>query len=266
MSFTYYNYEGLTWSCSDALPVKHLFSGKLGGVGDWPYSTDPDPDWETIESQQRVRALWQKLFQGAGMPERVCLTHQVHGNRVRIVTEKDAAFPPLRVLPEDCDGLATAEKALPIAVFTADCVPVLLCDRAGTAVAALHCGWKGTARDMIGSGVAAMGELGVAPADICAAIGPGISRCCFEVGPEVPEAMVALLGADAEGCYGPEEGVSGKFMLDLKEVNRRRLLQLGVKAENIDVSSDCTMCDTDRYWSHRATKGVRGTMASFIML
>ena len=266
MSFTYYNYEGLSWSCSDRLPVKHLFTGKLGGVGDWPYSTDPDPDWETIESQNRVRALWQTLFRGAGLPEKVCLTHQVHGNRVRIVTEEDASFPPLRVLPEDCDGLATGERALPIAVFTADCIPVLLCDERATAVAALHCGWKGTAKDMIGSGVAAMRELGVEPENICAAIGPGISRCCFETGPEVPEAMAALLGADAEGCYAPEAGVPGKFMVDLKEVNRRRLLQLGVKAGNIDVSPDCTMCDTERYWSHRATKGKRGTMASFVML
>lgn len=266
MSFTCYNYEGLSWSCSDKLPVKHLFSGKLGGVGDWPYSTNPDPDWETEQNQKKVRALWQQLFRGAELPEKVCLTHQIHGNLVRTVSAADAAFPPLRVLPPDCDGLAVAEKGLPVGVFTADCIPVLLCDRSGSAAAALHCGWKGTAKDMIGSGVAALGRLGVKPEDICAAIGPGISRCCFEVGPEVPAAMEQLLGADAEDVYEPEEGVSGKFMLDLKEVNRRRLLQLGVKAENIDVSSDCTMCDTDRYWSHRATRGVRGTMVSLIML
>ncbi len=264
--FTYYEFEGLQWSCSDKLPVKHLFSGKLGGVGDQPYSTDPDPDRETLESQRRVRELWQKLFRGAEMPERVCLTRQVHGNTVRLVTEADAAFPPLRKLPEDCDGLAVAEKGLPVGVFTADCIPVLLCDKDGKAAAALHCGWKGTARDMIGSGVAALGQLGVRPEDICAAIGPGISRCCFETGGEVPEAMAALLGSDGEGCWEPEEGVPGKFMVDLKEINRRRLLQLGVKAENIDVSSDCTMCDTERYWSHRATKGVRGTMVSLLML
>ena len=78
--------------------------------------------------------------------------------------------------------------------------------------------------------------------------------------------MEALLGADAEGTCPPEEGVPGKFMVDLKEANRRRLLQLGVEAEKIDVSPDCTMCMSDVYWSHRVTKGVRGTMASVIML
>ena len=86
------------------------------------------------------------------------------------------------------------------------------------------------------------------------------------VGPEVPEAVRALLGSDAEGLCPPEEGVEGKFLVDLKETNRRRLLQLGLAPEHIDVSPDCTMCMQDVYWSHRATKGRRGTMASVIML
>ena len=83
---------------------------------------------------------------------------------------------------------------------------------------------------------------------------------------DVAEAVRALLGSDAEGLCPPEEGVEGKFLVDLKETNRRRLLQLGLAPEHIDVSPDCTMCMQDVYWSHRATKGRRGTMASVIML
>ena len=71
---------------------------------------------------------------------------------------------------------------------------------------------------------------------------------------------------DAAGVFWPEEGVPGKFMVDLKEVNRRRFLQLGILPEHIDVTGECTMCQSDKYWSHRATKGVRGTQASIIML
>ena len=78
--------------------------------------------------------------------------------------------------------------------------------------------------------------------------------------------ILGLLGEDAEGTCPPEEGVPGKFMVDLKEVNRRRFLQLGVAPENIDITPECTMCQSDKYWSHRATKGVRGTQASIIML
>ena len=115
-------------------------------------------------------------------------------------------------------------------------------------------------------GLLSTDEPGGLPERIRAAVGPAISRCCFEVGPEVKEAVEALLGADAEGLSPPEEGVPGKYMVDLKEANRRRLLQLGVLPEHIDVSADCTMCMSDVYWSHRATKGKRGTMASVIML
>ena len=119
---------------------------------------------------------------------------------------------------------------------------------------------------MMGAAVKAIRDMGGREENIRAAIGPAISRCCFETGPEVKEAVEALLGADAEGLCPPEEGVPGKYMVDLKETNRRRLLQLGLRAENIDVSADCTMCMSDVYWSHRATKGHRGTMASVIML
>ncbi len=266
MAFTYHEYRGLIWSVSDKLPVKHLFTGRLGGVGDYPYSSNYDPVWLRGEVQQRVREQWLNLCEGAGLPKGLCFTHQVHGVLVRRVSENDLCLPPLKQVPEDCDGLCTDRPGLPLCVFSADCVPVLLCTADGRAAAALHCGWKGTVKDMIGSGVAALRALGAAPEELCAAIGPAISVCCFETGPEVPEAGGKMLGADAAGTYHDEEGVPGKSMVDLKEVNRRRLLQLGVPAERIDVSEDCTMCGGERYWSHRATHGVRGTQASVIML
>ena len=97
-------------------------------------------------------------------------------------------------------------------------------------------------------------------------IGPCASVCCYETGPEVKEAVEAMLGPDAAGLCRPEEGVPGKYMVDLKETNRRALLRRGVQSGHIDVSPDCTMCMSDVYWSHRAAKGVRGTQASIIML
>ena len=196
----------------------------------------------------------------------MCFTHQVHGNTLRYVTEADRQMPPLDRLPPDCDGLVTDVPGLPIVVFTADCVPVLLCDEKVGVVAAVHCGWKGTVKDMPGATVEAMTKLGARAENIRVAIGPAISRCCFETGPEVPQAVYALLGRDAAGLCPPEEGVPGKYMVDLKEVNRRRFLQLGLRTEHIDVSAECTMCQSDKYWSHRATKGVRGTQASIILL
>ena len=266
MAFRYHEYNGLLFSESDRLPVKHLFTGKMNEIGESPYAGTWPEEERGGDLLERVRARWVRLCEAGELPMGLCFTLQVHGRAVRPVTAADMVLPPLTELPPECDGLVTAERGVPLVVFTADCVPVLLCDPEAPVAAALHCGWKGTAKDMAGAGVEALLERGAKRERIRAAIGPAISVCCFETGPEVPEAMEALLGADAAGTWAPEEGVPGKYMVDLKEVNRRRLMQLGVPAENIDVSPDCTKCGSDRYWSHRATGGRRGTQASIITL
>lgn len=267
MAFTLFEKNGLSWTESDRLPVKHLFTRKLGEVGDYPYSSNFDPEWLQPAKQQKVAAQWRALRDAAGLPaEGLAFTHQVHGTLVRGVSAADRRLPPLLQVPADCDGLITAEKNVPLCIFTADCVPVLLCDKEAGVVCAVHSGWKGTVKDMMGSAVAALLSYGAHKENIFAAVGPAASQCCFETGPEVKEAVEALLGADAEGLCPPEEGVPGKFMVDLKEANRRRLVQLGIPAAHIDVSPECTICQSDVYWSHRATKGVRGTQASIIML
>lgn len=267
MAFTEHARNGISWLESDVIPLRHMFTRRLGGVGDFPYSSHYDPVWLLPERQARVRAQWLALLDAGGFPpEGICFTHQVHGRSLRYVTEADRRVPPLAQVPQDCDGLVTDRPGVPLAVFTADCVPVLLCDGTAGAAAAVHCGWKGTVLDMAGAAVEALTALGARPERLRAAIGPAISQCCFETGPEVPEGIRALLGGDAAGLCPPEAGVPGKFLVDLKEANRRRLLQLGLAPDHIDVSADCTMCMRDAYWSHRATKGVRGTQASVIML
>lgn len=102
------------------------------------------------------------------------------------------------------------------------------------------------------------------PADIRAAIGPGIGACCFEVGPEVVAAAEALLHEPLGALVRPR--ADGKALLDLKGVNARRLVQLGVPAGQIAVSDACTMCRPDVFWSHRATDGRRGVQAAVITL
>ena len=267
MAFQLTEKNGLSWVSSDLLEARHLFTRRLGGVGDYPYSSDPASVWWTPEVQSRVRELWTRFRDAGGFPEEgFCFTHQIHGTEIRYVTEAERLLPPLAAVPADCDGLITDRRGVPLCIFTADCVPVLLSEPERGIVCAVHSGWKGTVKDMMGSAARAICAMGGRVENIRAAIGPAASGCCYETGPEVKEAAEALLGADAEGTCPPEEGVPGKFMVDLKEINRRRLLQLGVAAERIDVSADCTMHMSDVYWSHRVSKGVRGTMASVIML
>lgn len=267
MSFFLETAGDLSWVSSDILPARHVFTRRLGDVGDFPYSSNPDPAWEAPERQERVRELWRRFRDAGGFPEEgFCFTRQVHGTEIRYVTGQERRLPPLAGRPLDCDGLITDQPGVPLCIFTADCVPVLFHEPEAGIVCAVHSGWKGTVADMMGAAVRAVCAMGGKAENLRAAIGPAISGCCFETGPEVKEAVEALLGADAQGVCPPEEGVPGKFMVDLKEANRRRLLQLGLKPGHIDVSADCTMCMSDVYWSHRATHGVRGTMASVIML
>ena len=146
----------------------------------------------------------------------------------------------------------------------ADCLPALLHDPAAGVIGAVHCGWRGSVADILGAAVAQMCALGAHPADIRAAIGPGIGACCFEVGPEVVAAAEALLHEPLGALVCPR--ADGKALLDLKGVNARRLAQLGVPAGQIAVSDACTMCRPDVFWSHRATNGRRGVQAAVITL
>ena len=164
------------------------------------------------------------------------------------------------------DGLVTNIPDVPLIIFTADCVPVLLEDIDENVIAAVHCGWRSTAADILKNAVDEMLALGAHPEKLQAAIGPAISVYCFETGPEVPEALDRMLSGDSAGLFQPKKGVPGKYMVDLKGACHRRLTQLGVPEVSISVSDECTLCSHEKYWSHRFTGGLRGSQASLITL
>ena len=174
--------------------------------------------------------------------------------------DKHSCLAPAAI---EADGLVTAEKGLPVFCFAADCTPMLLWDTENRAVGAIHCSWRNSVMDMPGRAVAAMGTLGAGPEKLCAALGPALGRCHFETDDDVPDAIEAWIG-DAAGLF--DRRPDGKTMVDLRAAIARRLVQLGVPAENIDVSGECTFCSHDKYWSHRYVKGPRGHQGAVIML
>jgi len=147
------------------------------------------------------------------------------------------------------DALLENHPCSVIAVKTADCMPILLADERRHAVAAVHAGWRGTAAGIVGRAVTAMSErFGSVPADLHAAIGPGIGKCCYEVGPEVLEKF----------------GGQGRGRLDLTAENERQLRESGVTAERIYASNLCTMCRSEEFHSFRRDKDAAGRMYSFV--
>ena len=168
------------------------------------------------------------------------------------------------VEPYEVDGLVPDIPGVSLVVFGADCLPVLFYDPVRRVAAAAHAGWRGTAAGIVERAVEKMAFYGSRPEDILAAIGPGISRCCFETHEDVPNAMTSALGVCATPYIDPIE--NGKFKVDLKGINAMRLERAGLLPEHIAVSGDCTACHPEKYWSHRVTNGVRGSQAAVIEL
>ena len=256
------NENGLIYMRSDIIGAKHAFTTRFGGVSGGEFAalnlgSNRGDDPEAVrENYRRVCALF-----GVGEND-ACVTNQVHKTDVRIVTAADKHIC-LGPTPYEADGIVTAEQGLPIFCFIADCVPVLLWDANNRAAGAVHCGWRSAVGDILKNAVDAMVSLGAEVQDIRAAIGPSIGACCFETDDDVPDAITVWLSGETEGLFVPEDW---NPMVDLRLSNARRLLQLGVPVQNIDLSDECTFCSHDKYWSHRYTKGKRGSQAAVIML
>lgn len=157
----------------------------------------------------------------------------------------------------EADAAVASEPGAVCAVLTADCLPLLLCDRAGTRVAAVHAGWRGLASGVI---EAAVRRLGIAPENLLVWLGPAIGPDAFEVGDEVRAAFVAWDGA-AAGAFRRSQ--AGRWWADLYGLARQRLQALGV--DQAWGGGFCTKSDERRFFSYRRD-GITGRMASLIWL
>ena len=269
MSFTQQTHHGVTFHTADAFTaaggVAHGFATRLGGVSTGPYAqlnlgiTRPDERDAVRENYRRFCAAV-----GADVGKIVCAS-QVHGDTVRTVTAADLGIGLDEGEPWKADGLITDIPGVVLTIFTADCLPILLYDPVRRVVGAVHSGWRGTALGIAAKAVERMVDCyGCDRMDILAAIGPGISKCCFETHEDVPNAMTEAMGAAALSAI--EVLPTGKFHVDLKALNAKRLESAGLDPAHIAVSPDCTCCMPEKYWSHRATHGERGSQAAMIAL
>lgn len=263
MSFIETNQNGLVYMRSDRIPARHAFTTRYGGISQGDFASlnlganrGDDPN-NVRENYRRLCALM-----GVGI-DGMAVTKQVHGNAVRIVTRADRHIC-MAPVPYEADGIVTSEKGLPLLCMVADCVPVLLWDGERGVIGAIHCGWRSSVTDILKNALEQMGALGTEPACICAAIGPSIGACCFETDDDVPRAIETYLSGDTKGLFTRRP--DGKTLVDLRGANARRLLQLGLRPEHIDISHECTMCSHEKYWSHRYTKGRRGSQSAVIVL
>ena len=251
----------LEYLTAEGISVPHCFTTRFGGVsvGDLDslnIGIHRGDEWENVLKNYEI------LGNALGFDvNRVVLSHQTHTDIVLTVgaaEQGSGLFAP--ELPE-CDGLVTNEPGTALVIFTADCTPILFHDPVTGAVGAAHAGWRGTAAAIAAKTVETMvREFGCRPCDIRAAIGPNIGQCCFETDADVPNAMLAAFGAEAEAFIGQN---GKKYYVNLKEMNALVLRRAGV--EQIEISTDCTACQNRRFWSHRVTGGLRGSQGAIIL-
>ena len=251
----------LEYLTAEGISVPHCFTTRLGGVSEGYLSSlnigmHRGDDPKNVEANFRILADMLGITNGDYV-----LTRQIHTDIVRTVTREDAGKGLDNHDYPECDALITVDPGVALVIFTADCTPILFHDPLTGAVGAAHAGWRGTAMGIAGKTVEAMvREFGCEAKNIRAAIGPNISACCFETDRDVPDAMIAALGEEAKAFIRPN---GDKYYVNLKEINALWLRRAGV--EHIEVSDACTACQSDRFWSHRITRGQRGSQGAIIV-
>lgn len=250
----------LEYLAAEGITASHCFTTRHGGV-----STGSQTSLNLAvgrgDSMENVEANLKILGNALGFDtDKLVMTMQIHSDIVRVVTDSDANGLCHRNYPQ-CDALVTNTPGVALLVFTADCTPLLFHDPVTGAVGAAHAGWRGTAQ-AIGTRVVEtmVSAFGSRPEDIHAAIGPNVGMCHFETDADVPDAMIAAYGEEARE-YIRQKGE--KYYLDLKAINALSLRRAGVR--HIEISDACTMCSPDRFWSHRVTKGDRGSQGAIIV-
>lgn len=185
------------------------------------------------------------------------LLRQTHSDIVRVVEAR-----PDELL--EGDAMITDRPGILLIITTADCLPVFVVDEQKRAIAAVHCGWKGTAKRVLQKTVEAMRlSYGCAPESLVVALGPCIATTCYEVGEDVLTEFVRA--GIAEDVFQPHPGRENKYDLDLEKANRIQLTELGVHEENILAIRLCTHCD-DNLLSYRRDRKTARRMLNFIGL
>lgn len=233
----------------EKLGFRAFVSGRRGGVSPAPFdslNTDPsggDSVGNVVENVRRIKTA-------AGV-EALWTPMQVHGGNVAVI-DSSAPLPPGDA---EADAVVVGVPGVAVGVKTADCLPVLLADKGGRAAAAVHAGRRSVeGRLPLKAARIVIERFSIGPADIVAALGPRIGKCCYEVDEETARGF--------HDCCGG----SGGRMLDLAEAVVRQLEQAGVRGENILDCGICVSCENERFFSHRADGRVTGRFMTGIEL
>lgn len=238
------------------------FTTRNGGSSRPPYNS-LNLGQNTDDANHNVEANRATLTRTFDLPPHLLLTvRQVHGTDILIL---DASNPDVSHFHQvECDAIITDQKNIMIGVMVADCYPILLFDPGKEVAAVIHVGWRGAAAGLIGRTIAAMtSHFGCRPADLMAAIGPGIGAHKYAVDRPVRDAF-------REGS-GNWESIAkeislGEWLLDLKKSCQLQLEAADISHQKIESVTECTCCHRELFFSYRRDKGQTGRQIGFMLL
>lgn len=253
-------FEGL----ADIDFVNAAFSTRIGGVSEGEFAA-MNLGFGRGDSDENVQENYALMAEALGIDELSFVTGaQDHNINLRRVGEAEKGLGVWKKYDKkSIDGLCTNTPGVALTIYCADCVPLYFIDPVKRAIALSHAGWKGTAAGMAEATVKRMKkEFGSEAKDIRAAIGPSICKSCFEVDEPVARVFLELPNSDKF----VEDTNDGKFHIDLWECNRQSMLKAGVLPENITLGDVCSMEESDLVFSHRKTRGRRGSNAAVMII
>ncbi|MBE6584259.1 MAG: peptidoglycan editing factor PgeF [Ruminococcaceae bacterium] len=258
---------------SNILRSPHAFSTRQGGVSRHSHTSSLNLAFSRGDDDETVLQNLAIFSKEVGFDkESIVSFPQIHSDRIFTVSHLDCGKGYyFRDDLEGGDGYVTNERGVTLGIKTADCVPILFeAEKAGSVVAigAVHAGWRGTVSKIATKCVDRMVcEFDLDKKHIRASIGPCIHKCCYEVGSDLYDAVCRDLGEQLALRYVvPSSTASGKYKCDLAGLNRELLLDCGLEDGNVELVSECTCCQPQKFFSHRYSGGVRGTMLSVIFI
>ncbi len=246
--------------------LNHAFSTRLGGVSEGPFRS-MNLNFKRGDDPEKVMENYHRFCQAAGFSfDSLVSSSQDHHTFVRKVTKADWGIGITRPHDiESVDALVTNEPGVTLVTHYADCTPLYFVDPEQKVIALAHAGWRGTIGKIGEAVVECMEEeYGCDPSDIIAVVGPAIGPCCYEVDTPVFEQFASL--TELKPAYFTRSLGHGKYLVDLKETNRRMLLDAGLMSINISISDICTKCCSELIYSHRASGGQRGGAVAMMCL
>ena len=258
---------------SNILRSPHAFATRRGGVSVQEHTKSLNLAFGRGDEDGVVLENLEIFAENVGFEARSIVSlPQIHSDKIFTVTREMRGHGYfVREGIESGDGYVTGELGIALGIKTADCTPILFeAEKDGKiiAVGAVNAGWRGTVADIAGKCIERLvSEFSADRQGIRAAIGPCIHKCCYEVSGDLYIEVAKGLSEDmARRFVLPSKKSEGKYYCDLVGINRELLISHGLLAENVDVIEECTCCSAEKYFSHRYTNGVRGTMLNVIFM